>query len=49
MLSNLPEVLEVYRAAWLILPKTELLIKEINAQETRLGLDCIMMYLEEFI
>ena len=49
MSSNLPEALEVYRAAWLILPKTEILIKEINAQELRLGLDCIMMYLEEFI
>ena len=36
--SNLPEALEVYRAAWLILTKTETSIEEIDAQETRLGL-----------
>ena len=33
MSSNLPDALELYRAAWLILAKTE----EIDAQETRLG------------
>ena len=38
MSSNLPEALEVYRAAWLILTKTEISIKEIDAQETGLGL-----------
>ena len=38
MSSNLPEALEVYRAAWLILTKTEISVKEIDAQETGLGL-----------
>ena len=38
MSSNLPEVLEVYRAAWLILTKTEISIEEIDTQETGLGL-----------
>ena len=38
MLRNLPEALEVYRAAWLILTKTEIPIEEIDAQETGLGL-----------
>ena len=36
MSSNLPEPLEVYRAAWLILTKTEFSIKETDAQETGL-------------
>ena len=31
MSSNLPEVLEVYRAAWLILTKTEISVEEIDA------------------
>ena len=35
MLSNLPETLEVYRAAWSIL--TKMSIEEIDVQET--GLD----------
>ena len=38
MLSSLPEALEVYKAAWLILTKTEILIKETDAQETGFGL-----------
>ena len=38
MLSNFPEALEVYRAAWLILTKTEIWIKEIDIEETGLGL-----------
>ena len=38
MLSNLTEALEVYRAAWLILTKTEYSIEETDAQETGLGL-----------
>ena len=38
MSSNLPEALEVYRAAWLILMKTEILIEQIDTQETGLGL-----------
>ena len=38
MPSNLPEVLEVYKAAWLILTKTEISIEEADAQETELGL-----------
>ena len=38
MLSNLPEALEVYKAVWLILTKTETSIEEIDAQETGLGL-----------
>ena len=38
MLSNLPESLDVYRAAWLILTKRETSIEEIDAQETGLGL-----------
>ena len=38
MLSNLPEALEVYRAAWLILTKTEISFEEIDAHETGLGL-----------
>ena len=38
MSSNLPEALEVYRAAWLILTKTEISIEEIDIQETGLGL-----------
>ena len=37
MSSNL-EALEVYRAEWLILRKTEISIEEIDAQETGLGL-----------
>ena len=36
MLSNFPEALEVYRAAWLILTKTKILIEEIYVQETGL-------------
>ena len=38
MSSNLPEALEVYRSAWLILTKTEISVKEIDVQETGLGL-----------
>ena len=38
MSSNLPEALEVFRAAWLIFTKTEISIKEIVAQEIGLGL-----------
>ena len=38
MSSSLPEALEVYRAAWLILTKTEISFEEIEAQETGLGL-----------
>ena len=38
MSSNLPGVLEVHKAACLILTKTEILIEEIDAQETGLGL-----------
>ena len=38
MSSNLPEALEVYRAAWLMLTKTEISIEEIDTQETGLGL-----------
>ena len=38
MPSNFSEALEVYRAAWLILMKTEILIEEIDVQETGLGL-----------
>ena len=38
MLSNLPEALEVYRAVLLTLMRTEISIKEIDAQETGLGL-----------
>ena len=38
MPANLPEALEVYKAAWLILTKTEISIEEIDAQETELGL-----------
>ena len=38
MSSNLPEVLEVYRAVWLILTKTEKSVEETDAQETGLGL-----------
>ena len=38
MSSNLPEALEVYRAAWLILMKTEISIEEIDTQETGLEL-----------
>ena len=34
MLSNLPEALEVYRAAWLILMKKEISIEEYDEQET---------------
>ena len=37
-MSNLPEALEVYRAAWLILAKTEILINEIDVHKTGLGL-----------
>ena len=35
---NLQEALEVHRAAWLILTKTEISIAEIDVQETGLGL-----------
>ena len=38
MSSNLPEAIEVYIAAWLILTKTEISITEIDLQETGLGL-----------
>ena len=38
MSCNLPEALEAYRAAWLILAKTDISIKEIDAQKTGLGL-----------
>ena len=38
MSSNLPEALEVYRAAWLILIETEISIEEIDVQQTGLGL-----------
>ena len=38
MLSNLPGALEVYRAAWLTLTKVEISVKEVDAQETGLGL-----------
>ena len=38
MSSNLPKALEVCKAVWLILMKTEISIKEIDAQETELGL-----------
>ena len=38
MSSSLPEALEVYRAAWQILTKEEILIEEIHAQETGLEL-----------
>ena len=38
MSSNLPKALEVYKAVWVILMKTEISIKEIDAQETELGL-----------
>ena len=34
MSSNLPEALEVYRAAWLLLAKKEILIEETDVQET---------------
>ena len=37
MSSNLPEALEVYRAAWLLLAKKEILIEETDVQETSLG------------
>ena len=38
MLSNLPEALEVYGAAWLKLTKMEISIEEIDVQETGLRL-----------
>ena len=38
MSSNLPGASEIYRAAWLILTEKEILIEEIDAQETGLGL-----------
>ena len=38
MSSNLPEALKLYRAAWLVLTKTEIPIKETDAPATRLGL-----------
>ena len=38
MSRNLPELLEVYRAAWLIITKTEISIEETDVQETGLGL-----------
>ena len=38
ILSNLPEPLGVYRAVWLILPRTKISTEEIDAQETGLGL-----------
>ena len=38
MLSNLQEALEVYRAEWLILTKTEISVEEIDVQEMGLGL-----------
>ena len=39
MSSNSPEALEVYRAAWLILTKTEISIKKIDALDIELGLN----------
>ena len=38
MWSNLPEVLEAYRAAWLIFTKAKISIEKIDVQETGLGL-----------
>ena len=38
MSSNIPEALEVYKAAWLILQKTEISIAKIDVQEIGLGL-----------
>ena len=38
MSSNLPEALEIYRAAWLTLTKREISIAEIDVQGTGLGL-----------
>ena len=38
ILSNLPEALGVYRAAWLLLPRTKISTEEIHVQETGLGL-----------
>ena len=38
MSSNLPEALEVYRAAWLIFMRMEILFKEIDVHETALRL-----------
>ena len=38
MSSNLPEALEVYRAAWLIFMRMEILFKEIVVHETALRL-----------
>ena len=51
MSSNLPKALEVYKAVWVILMKTEISIKEIDAQETELGLvrpvnECLTKSLE---
>ena len=51
MSSNLPKALEVCKAVWLILMKTEISIKEIDAQETELGLiwpvnECLTKSLE---
>ena len=36
--TNLPEALEAYRAAWLILTKMEISVEEIDALETGLEL-----------
>ena len=38
MARNILEASEVYRAAWLILTKTEISIEEIDAQEAGLAL-----------
>ena len=38
MLSNLLAALEVYRAAWVILTKTEISVEEMDVQETGFGL-----------
>ena len=51
MSSNLPKALEVYKAVWLIIMKTEISIKEIDVQETELGLirpvnECLTRSLE---
>ena len=38
MFSNLPEALELYRAAWLVLTNMEISVAEIDVQEIELGL-----------
>ena len=38
MFNNLPEALELYRTAWLVLTNTEILVAEIDVQEIELGL-----------